>query len=114
MTTETNSRTLGSRVDRAQVRRYQLRFQHHRDAAISPKELAAFEALTSTQIDLLMQGVPPARAGFLGWVFSSMLGYVATGATNFRMGCSALVITSAGYVGRHPSRPTEIGVTPPR
>jgi hypothetical protein len=114
MTTETKSRTLGSRVDRAQVRRYQLRFQHHRDAAISLNELAAFEALTPTQIELLMQGVPPARGGFLGWAFSTMLGYAATGATNFRMGCSALVTTSAGYVGLRPSRPTEIGVTPRR
>jgi hypothetical protein len=99
------TRTLGSAVDRAQVRRYVRTFERHTAGGISWKELAAFDALTPTQIALLLHGVPPARAGALGGFCSTLLGYAATGAANF---------SGSGYVRLGPKRPPQTRVTPPR
>jgi hypothetical protein len=106
--------TPGSIVDRAQVRRYVRNFERNRGSFISWKELAEFDALTPTQVALLLHGVPPARAGAVGRVFSTMLGYAATGAANFRLGCSALAFSSSSLVGLGQKWPPGPRATPPR
>lgn len=108
------TRTMGSVVDRAQVRRYVRKFPPHRGGGISWKELAAFDALTPVQIALLLHGVPPARAGALGQFCSALTARAATGATNFRLGCSALVYSGSRYAGLAHKWPPRTRVTPPR
>jgi hypothetical protein len=106
--------TPGSIVDRAQVRRYVRNFERNRGSFISWKELAEFDALTPTQVALLLHGVPPARAGAVGRLFGALLCHVATGLTNFRLGCTALAYSGSSLVGLGQKWPPRPRATPPR
>ncbi|PRY68437.1 hypothetical protein B0I08_104139 [Glaciihabitans tibetensis] len=114
MVPKTTPRTKLTRADRAEVQRYSQNSRRHREGLISSAEVAAFEALSPQQIDLLFHGEPPTRGRAIGAFFRSIPKGIATGAVNFRLGCSAILPSGASYLGLDRNRSLRIRSVRPR